>query len=144
MHYFIYCKEKNIYEQQRAAIEEYQKRLSTYCKTDFILHPANLVPAAFHEANHQIAYITRGLSTYTSIDFSKQIQKYEQSGKSNLHIYIGYSAEEIYQAFEKYPDILPDFFCVSNSNLSAQTLCVLLFEQIYRSYTIINGKIYHK
>lgn len=144
MHYYIYCNQKNISSYAMEALKEYSKRLSSYCKISLILQPERIVPDSFHKGNHMIAYIKRGISSYSSEEFANQLHHYEQSGKSNLHIYIGYTYEELFFAFQNQVPIDFAEISLSNSGLSVKNQCILLYEQIYRGYTILQGKTYHK
>ena len=144
MHYYIYCKEQNITIPQKDAIAEYTKRLSAYCDIHFIPDAKCTVPEHFSISNHQILYIEKNLSSYSSLEFAEQIRKFESGGKSNLHLYIGYPYTEFHKVFADYKDIPVMTMAISNCDLSDCTLSILLYEQIYRGYTIIQGKTYHK
>lgn len=142
MHYYIYCNQKKISSFHQEAISEYTKRLSPYCDMHFILSPKEFVPDNFTESNHAIIILKRAASTFSSEEFASYLQKYELSGKSNLHIYAGYTEDEIYSAFSSQNRI--PTLSITKSGLSNETVCTLLYEQIYRAYTILQGKTYHK
>ena len=144
MHYYIYCKENSISKYQQDAISEYTKRLSPYCDIHFIIDTKCTIPHNFSTSNHQVLYIDRSISTYSSISFAKHIEDIESGGKSNLHIYIGYTLNEMYEAYNNFENITYDVMSITNTNISNITLSILLYEQIYRGYTIIQGKTYHK
>lgn len=145
MHYHIYYNSKIFNTNYQNAISEFSKRLSTYCTT--ILHseqnlqfPKNLPPK-----NHQFLQIVSGPSSYTSEEFAKVIASFQHSGKSNVHILIGFSDEECRLALTALHDYPILTKCsLTKCNLPVATLTLLFYEQLYRSYTIIQGKTYHK
>ncbi len=142
MHYFIYCNQKKISPLHRETILEYKKRLSSYCDIHLVLSPRKLIPDNYTERNHEILLIEKGTSTYSSEEFASYLQKYEHSGKSNLHIYIGYPEAEIRSAFSSQKEY--STLAITKSDMSNETLCAIIYEQIYRAYTILQGKTYHK
>lgn len=144
MNYYIYCKDKNITKAHLDAIKEYTKRLSSYCKIQFIAGTKKIIPDNFSTGNHQIILITKGPSTFSSEEFAEQIRCMEASGKSNVHIYIGYEQLKLQEIYSSHPSVKLQTMSFTNSDISGHTLSVLLYEQIYRGYTIIHGKTYHK
>ena len=145
MHYHIYCKEKSIASCHRTAIAEFEKRLSAYCDTTLHVSSTLIFSKEFTKNNHHFLFICSGPSTYSSEEFAVYLQKLQQSGNSTVHIVIGYTEEEFYNAlYTICINQQPDCFSLTNSQLSIQTLTLLFFEQLYRAYTILQGKIYHK
>lgn len=144
MNYYIYCKDKYMKTAHQDAIKEYGKRLSSYCKIQCIIGAKKIVPDNFTTGNHQIILISKGLSTISSEEFADNIRSMEASGKSNIHIYIGYEQQQLKEAYSSKENVTLQILSITNSEISNQTLCVLLLEQIYRAYTIIRGKTYHK
>ncbi len=145
MHYHIYCKTRAFDSNYQEAVSEFTKRLSAYC--DITLHLDNRLqfPKSIKPGNHQFFQVISGPSTYSSEEFAQKIAMLQQSGKSNIHILIDFTGEECIEALSVCPDCeFPDSFCLTKCSLPAKTLTLLLYEQLYRGYTILQGKTYHK
>ena len=141
-------KEKSLKE----LIKEYEKRLSKYTKIEIIeLDDINdkdikkelelekeLIKKHIKEKDNIVILDIKG-KEYNSLDFSKFIEK-ELSFNSNITFIIGGSNgldEEIKELSNKK---------VSFSKLTFphQLFRLLLMEQIYRSFKILNNESYHK
>lgn len=145
MNYHIYCKEKFISDNYKAAIAEFEKRLSAYCEVSLYISETLSVSKDIAANNHHFIIVTSGKSTYSSEEFSELIKELQLSGKSNVHIFIGYSEVEFYEVFSSFKDIdTPRFLSITASSLPVQTIGLLFCEQLYRAYTILQGKTYHK
>lgn len=145
MHYHIYCNTKNMPSNHLLALDEFQKRLSAYC--DITLHTSTLLifPKELNHHNHQFVYIQNGVSTYSSEQFSEYLNNLQLSGKSTIHVIIGYNETSFYEALSTITNYTaPDYFSLTNCNLSSATKTLLFYEQLYRGYTILQGKTYHK
>lgn len=145
MHYHIYCNSKAFGVNYYNAVSEFTKRLSSYCDTT--LHMQNNLQLAREITvnNHMIYQIVPGPSSYSSEEFAKEIHLLQQSGKSNIHILIGFSEAECFHALSQLTDyIQPSRFSITKCNLPTDTLTLLFYEQLYRGYTILQGKTYHK
>ena len=143
MNYYIYCKDTKLSKAHQDAVKEYIKRLSAYCKVQLITGSKKTDFSHLSSANHQVIFLEKGISTYTSEAFAKEIQTMEASGRSNIHIYIGYDKDGLMSQLQK-KEITVNSMAISNCDLSSATLCVLFAEQLYRGYTILQGKTYHK
>lgn len=145
MHYHIYCNKKNITTNHSNALKEFEKRLSTYCTVSLHTTDTLAFPKDMHLANHDFIFVKRGQSSYSSTEFSAFINQLQHSGKSTIHIMIGYDIADFYTAIANYNTALtPHVLSLSQSTLSNDTLTVLFYEQLYRGYTILQGKTYHK
>lgn len=144
MHYHIYCNIKNCSKNYQDAIKEFTKRLSAYC--DISLHTGTTLefPKDCNANNHQFIRIVTGPSSYSSEEFAEYIQTLQQSGKSIVHIVVGFSKELFQSAIEEFIDCSCEQFSITNYNLPAKTVALLFYEQLYRGYTILQGKTYHK
>lgn len=143
----------------REAVAEYGKRLSRYCKLEIIQVEDEKTPdkagaALEAEIRHkeaerimkhirEDAYVItleiRG-KMYDSEEFASEIEKLATQGNSHIQFIIGGSLglhEEICQKADR---------AVSFSKMTYphQLMRVILLEQIYRAYRIINGEPYHK
>lgn len=143
----------------RDAIAEYSKRLSRYCKLEMIEvmdektpdHASQAVEKGIRdkEAERILKYIKEGSYIITLEILGKQVTSEELAdkinrlgiqGESHLVFIIGGSlglGEEIL----KRSDYALSF---SKMTFPHQLMRVILLEQIYRSYRIINGEPYHK
>lgn len=141
------------------AIEEYKKRLSRYCKLQVIEVPDEKTPdKASEKEEEQIkklegerllkhipdqAYVI-GLAiegkSYDSIGFSNKIRDLGVAGKSQLFFVIGGSLGLDKTLLAR---------CNEKISFSAMTfphqlMRVILLEQVYRGYRIMNNEPYHK
>ncbi len=143
----------------RDAIAEYSKRLSRYCKLEIIEvmdektpdHASQAVEKGIKdkEAERILKYIKEGSYIFTLEISGKQLTSEELAdkinelgiqGESHLVFIIGGSlglGEEVLKRSR---------FALSFSKMTFphQLMRVILLEQIYRSYRIINGEPYHK
>lgn len=140
-------------------IEEYKKRLSKYCKLEIIEVLDEKTPEKASEAEElQIKqkeaerlkkYIKEGAYVIAlaiqgkqldSIQFAEKIQKIGIDGKSHIIFIIGGSLG-LEDSILKQSDFLLSF---SKMTFPHQMMRMILLEQVYRCYRIINGQPYHK
>ncbi len=143
----------------RDAILEYSKRLSRYCKLEIIEvsdektpdHASEAVEKAIRdkEAERILKYIKEGTYVFTLEISGKQLTSEELSekinllgvqGESHLVFIIGGSLGLGKEVLKKSNYALS----FSKMTFPHQLMRVILLEQIYRSYRIINGEPYHK
>lgn len=140
-------------------IEEYSKRLSRYCKLDIIQVPDEKTPDNASEAEelmikkkegerilknikdnaYVIALAIEG-KMLTSEELADKIDKLGVGGDSHIVFVIGGSLgldEEVL----KRADFKLSF---SKMTFPHQMMRMVLLEQVYRGYRIINGEPYHK
>lgn len=141
------------------AIAEYSKRLSRYCKLDIIEvtdektpdHASESVEDAIRskEAERIQKYIKEdayiitleiGGKQLTSEELAEKIDKLGIQGVSHIIFIIGGSIGLGREVLSK-SDYALSF---SKMTFPHQLMRVILLEQIYRSYRIINGEPYHK
>ncbi|MDD5998669.1 MAG: 23S rRNA (pseudouridine(1915)-N(3))-methyltransferase RlmH [Lachnospiraceae bacterium] len=145
MTYHIYCNQKSIRTHYVEAIAEFTKRLSAYCSTQ--LHCADNLSEFYleYKANHALLWIQSGPSSYTSEEFASFINALQQQGSSTVHILIGYSTDELNALYEQLGyDTSVTFLSLTSFQLSTETIGLMCYEQLYRAYTILQGKTYHK
>ena len=143
----------------RDAIGEYEKRLSKYCKLEIKEAADEKTPdQASENVNQQIlekegeriknlipkdSYVIplaiEG-KKYDSVGFSQMIQKNTVSGVSHITFIIGGSLG-ILDEIKKASNQMISF---SDMTFPHQLMRVILLEQIYRAFRIINGEPYHK
>ena len=142
----------------RDAVAEYKKRLSQYARVDEIeikeerinnednraeieaalAKEADKILAAIPKDAFKIALCVEG-KQYTSEELARLVSEgCDKGGKIALVIGSSYGLSE---KVKKECDV-----CLSFSKLTFphQLMKVILFESLYRSFTIINGKRYHK
>ena len=143
----------------RDAIAEYEKRLSRYCKLDIIevadeKTPDNASEAEeeqikFKEAERILNKINSDAYVITleilgkeidSVSFSNMLQKLGVSGKSQIVFVIGGSLG-LHESVSKRADTKVSF---SPMTFPHQLMRVILCEQIYRGFRIMNHEPYHK
>lgn len=127
------------------AINEYLKRLSKYTKVEIVeLDDSNinnekeLILKNIKEKDYVITLEIEG-STYTSIEFSKRIEK-QLIQNSNICFIIGGSDG----LHDEIKNIAKEKISFSTMTFPHQLFRVLLLEQIYRAYKITNNESYHK
>jgi 23S rRNA (pseudouridine1915-N3)-methyltransferase len=141
------------------AIAEYSKRLSRYCKLEIVevadektpdnasevmetqikLKEAEKILKNIREDSYCIALAIDG-KKYNSVDFARHIEKLGVAGKSNIAFVIGGSLG-LHENVLKRADEKISF---SDMTFPHQLMRVILLEQIYRGYRIINNEPYHK
>lgn len=143
----------------RDAIEEYAKRLSRYCKFNVIEVPDEKTPDRASEAEEEqikekeaqklLEKISNDAYVITleiagdeldSVSFSKTVEKLGIEGKSHIIFVIGGSLG-LHQKVSKRADRKISF---SKMTFPHQLMRVILCEQIYRGYRIMNNEPYHK
>jgi 23S rRNA (pseudouridine1915-N3)-methyltransferase len=141
------------------AIAEYSKRLSRYCKLEIVevadektpdnasevmetqikLKEAERILKNVKDDSYCIALAIDG-KKYNSVDFARHIEKLGVAGKSNIAFVIGGSLG-LHESVLKRADEKISF---SDMTFPHQLMRVILLEQIYRGYRIINNEPYHK
>jgi len=143
----------------RDAIAEYQKRLSKYCRLEIVEVADEKTPDKASEiAEEQIkqreavrilkavkenAYciaLTIDGKRRDSVCLAKHIEQLGLCGKSNLVFVIGGSLGLHDSVIQRADETLS----FSDMTFPHQLMRVILIEQIYRCYRIINGEPYHK
>lgn len=143
----------------RDAIAEYAKRLSRYCKLEIIevadektpdkaseteeeqikQKEADRILKNMREDSYCIALVIEG-KKMDSVSLARNIERLGLNGKSNIVFVIGGSLG-LHQSVLKRADEKLSF---SDMTFPHQLMRVILLEQIYRSYRIINKEPYHK
>ena len=141
------------------AIAEYTKRLSKYCKLEIIEVPDEKTPDQASEVVEEgirskegekiLRYIKDDMYVITleiagrmltSEELAEKIEKLGIRGKSSIAFVIGGSIG-LGKEVLKRSDYALSF---SKMTFPHQLMRVILLEQVYRSYRIINGEPYHK
>lgn len=143
----------------KLSVEEYSKRLSRYCKLNIIEVTDEKTPDNASEKeelqikekegdlilknikdNMFVIALDLNGNELTSIDFSNFINDLGIKGESNLTFVIGGSLGLSSKVLSRSNYKL----CFSKMTFPHQLFRVMLLEQIYRGYRIMNGEPYHK
>ena len=143
----------------RDAIAEYSKRLSRYCRLEIIEVADERTPDQASEAVEEnirtkegerllkyvrddmyVITLEIGGKMLTSEQFAKKIETLGIQGKSSIAFVIGGSIG-LGREVLKRSDYALSF---SKMTFPHQLMRVVLLEQVYRGYRIINGEPYHK
>lgn len=141
------------------AIAEYTKRLSRYCKLDIVQVPDEKTPDNAGEAVERqikdkegeriLSYIKDGAyvvalaiegEMVSSVKLSEKLRVLGVGGTSQIVFVIGGSLG-LSESVLRRADYKLSF---SPMTFPHQLMRVILLEQIYRSYRIMNGEPYHK
>ncbi|NLO08638.1 MAG: 23S rRNA (pseudouridine(1915)-N(3))-methyltransferase RlmH [Clostridiales bacterium] len=140
-------------------IDEYRKRLGRYCTLDIIELPDEKTPdnashameeaikkkegdrilRALKDNSFCIALVIKG-NMISSEELAEQMEKLFVSGKSHISLVIGGSLGLSQEVIER-ADYQLSF---SKMTFPHQLMRLILLEQIYRAYRIINNEPYHK
>ena len=140
-------------------INEYVKRLNAYCKVELVEVPDEPIPdnasenveniikdkeadkivSKIKDDEYVIVLDLHG-KEIDSVAFSKHIEECMIKGKSTVTFVFGGSLGLGKSLLQRADYRL----CFSKMTFPHQLMRVILLEQIYRSYRIINGEPYHK
>ncbi|MDR7855011.1 23S rRNA (pseudouridine(1915)-N(3))-methyltransferase RlmH [Tissierella sp.] len=115
----------------KEAISEYSKRLSAFTKIEYIVskNPTKDIP----NNTYVIQINTKG-KNITSEELAQKMDYITTHGQSHIVFLLNISL-----------DISSDFsLAISPMEIGMDILPIVLYEQIYRAFTIISGKTYHK
>lgn len=143
----------------REALAEYLKRLGRYCRPEIIEVADEPVPEGASSAQEELIkekeakrilkrlrdnsfVITLEIAgkKYDSEKFAEKLEDLALAGKSQLVFVIGGSLG-LHASVSKRADLKLSF---SDMTFPHQLMRVILAEQIYRAFRIINGSPYHK
>lgn len=135
----IFVEKTKIESDYERAIKEYYKRISPFCKLNFTYYTKISDILSEKTKNGYIILIDKTSNLISSNDLSDKIKSVMTYENSTINFVLLNSNISKYE-FEKYDD------CISISKMSISTplMMIILSEQIYRAFTIINGKSYHK
>ena len=141
----IICIGKIKEEFYKKAIEEYKKRLSKYTKLEIIelldsniKNEKELILKNINPKDYNILLDING-KEYSSLTFSKHLDELF-IGNSTITFIIG-GSDGVDDSVKNSVNELISF---SKLTFPHQLFRIILLEQIYRSYKIINNETYHK
>ena len=125
----------------REAMQEYEKRLTRYCKITLnIIKKEKEWKSKVESAKNAVLIVPGGKALQlSSVELSQTIGQEESHGVSGREIYIP-SAEML----EYTSDKLSDKLALSSFIHEPPMAGMILLEQLYRAYRILNGHPYHK
>lgn len=122
------------------AVNEYEKRLKSYCKLNtFELKSTNLIINHFNNKSYKIALCVEGIQL-SSEHLANKFTSIMNNGYSSIDFIIG-GAEGLPKNIKEMCDYRLSF---SKMTFPHRLMRILLVEQIYRTFTIINNEKYHK
>jgi 23S rRNA (pseudouridine1915-N3)-methyltransferase len=141
------------------AQKEYLKRLSRFCRIEVIEADEEKAPDDANASQEkkirqkEAERIVKALGKNTtkialaldgkemdSLEFSREIKSFMTSGKSDLSFIIG-SSTGLDESILNNAD---HKLCLSKMTFPHQLARIILLEQIYRAFKIINNETYHK
>ena len=147
----IICIGKIKEEYLKEAILEYSKRLSKYTKLEIIELPdkdydikktleveRDSILNKLNKSDYNILLDIEG-NIYNSIEFSRELDKIRNQN-SNITFIIG-GSNGVHEDIKK---IVNERISFSKLTFPHQLFRVMLLEQIYRSFKILNNEEYHK
>ena len=153
MKYEVYIQEsKKSQKFCKKAIAEYEKRLSRYCKISckFIKKEKEWESLLVKDAGMKKFIVQPGKAELTSERLSEQIKNWEGSGIKGIMFLVPEWNEEILaddqtkMASKTTQPIMIESLILSDITMSSNMTGMVLYEQIYRRYRILNNHPYHK
>ena len=145
MEILIHIEKKKLDPDYEKAIAEYLKRLSAFCRTKCIYYK-DFSKLALQNTS-ACFLIVPGTGTISSEAFASKIAQLGLSGYSRIEFVVRQpDVNNNPDDFSAYtaPDISLQNFALSGFMMSADLTAVVLTEQLYRAYTILNHITYHK
>lgn len=122
------------------AVNEYEKRLKSYCKLKtFELKSPDMIANQFGNKSYKIALCVEGIQL-SSEELADKFNSVMNSGNSTVDIIIG-GADGIPDNIKQLCDYKLSF---SKMTFPHRLMRIILAEQIYRAFTIISNEKYHK
>ncbi|MGI6096761.1 MAG: 23S rRNA (pseudouridine(1915)-N(3))-methyltransferase RlmH [Dethiobacteria bacterium] len=113
------------------ALQEYTKRLSTYCKIEYIEGIKN-TNKEINDKSYVIKIAKNG-EQLSSEQLAEKIAQMGVSGISHITILLGEDSVEAGYVLS-----------ISRMDIDLNLLLIIIYEQIYRSFRIIHNAPYHK
>jgi 23S rRNA (pseudouridine1915-N3)-methyltransferase len=115
------------------AMGEYGKRLGRYCKIDFVhvKNPSQL-SKKLTDKFYRIAVSTKG-QPVSSEGLAEKVKTLALTGRPDVAFIIG---------AEDFPH--DEIIAIGPMDMGPGLMAVIMFEQTYRAFRILNGEPYHK
>ncbi len=134
MEIIIHVEKKKLDTDYMLAIAEYTKRLSPFCKLR--LSVCKDFSKLFIQPGSVVFSVVPGSHTFSSESFAEMVEQEALSGHSRLEFVIGKLPDAAAFTYRE--------FSLSRLSMSCDLTAVVLSEQLYRAYTILNHITYHK
>ncbi len=117
----------------QSAIQEYDKRLSKYCKIKLIeVKNEEALKKALSNSSYKILVSTKGTNP-SSTELADKLSMLGNTGNSELEIIYGLETLAV-----------DETIAISKMDMDSSLLITILYEQIYRAFRIIHNHTYHK
>lgn len=143
MEILIHIEKKKLDTEYAKAVAEYVKRLSAFCRVR-CLYYKDLSKLTMSDSSACFRVIP-GIDTISSEAFASKIEQLGLSGYSRIEFVVAQQNQISDTNKTTSSDIgeLPSF-SLSGFTMSTDLTTVVLTEQLYRAYTILNHITYHK
>ncbi len=144
MEILIHIEKKKLDTDYEKAVAEYVKRLSAFCRVRCIYYK-DLSKLTMHSSSACFRVVP-GRDTISSEDFAIKLEQLGLSGYSRIEFVIAEQSDGTHtDAISRSPgDPKLSIFSLSGFTMSVDLTTVILTEQLYRAYTILNHITYHK
>ena len=137
MEILIHIEKKKLDTDYEKAVAEYVKRLSAFCRVRCIYYK-DLSKLTMHNSSACFRVVP-GHDTISSEDFAIKLEQLGLSGYSRIEFVVADPATVYDLDIAKFSP-----FSLSGFTMSIDLTTVVLTEQLYRAYTILNHITYHK
>lgn len=141
MEIIIHIETRKIDKNLQLAIEEYTKRTSPFCKVNIKLYKT--LDKINFKTGSKVYNVTPGSQSPSSEGLAQLIEFNNLNGISCIEFLIR-NCNNCDKDQNKSQYIEAENFNISSFELSPDLTTVVLAEQIYRAYTIMNNITYHK
>jgi 23S rRNA (pseudouridine1915-N3)-methyltransferase len=132
MNFKIYVTETKIEKFYLEAVKEYEKRLSRYCKIQLLqMKNKELLLKELPNKSYKI-FLSNNGKHISSEELAAKVNTLGLSGISDVAISLG--------AEIPHDEVL----AIGSMDMDIGLQAAIIFEQLYRSYRIINNQAYHK
>lgn len=133
----IFIKKSKQTSEMQKALQEYYKRISPFCKLKLIEFTKSSDFSNKISSSEYIILVHKTFNLISSPDLAEKIKTITLYGNSTINMVL-------LQDDVDFPLAHNDNFAISKLSLSYSLENLILTEQLYRAFTIINGKTYHK
>ena len=143
MEILIHIEKKKLDTEYAKAVAEYVKRLSAFCRVRCLYYKD--LSKLTMSASSACFRVIPGIDTISSEAFASKIEQLGLSGYSRIEFVVAQQNRVSDTNETTGSDIggLPSF-SLSGFTMSTDLTTVVLTEQLYRAYTILNHITYHK
>ena len=144
MEILIHIEKKKLDTDYEKAVAEYVKRLSAFCRVRCIYYK-DLSKLTMHNSS-ACFHVVPGHDTISSEDFAIKLEQLGLSGYSRIEFVIAEQPDDTHTDAISCSPVDPklSIFSLSGFTMSVDLTTVILTEQLYRAFTILNHITYHK